>query len=47
MPTSVIGVVHWISHSNKYEGFNTYNDDIITPDDVPNNPQDNDEASDN
>ena len=46
MPTSVIVVVHWISHRNKYGVFNTYNGDIITPDDAPNNPHDDDEASD-
>ena len=46
MLDSVIDVVHRLSRRNK-DGFAyTYNDDVIIPDDVPNDPHDDCEASD-
>ena len=46
MPDSVINFVHRLSRHNKDGFVYTYNDNVIIPDDVPNDPHDNNEASD-
>ena len=46
MPDSIIAVVQCLSRHNKYGFTYTYNDDVSIPDDVPNDPHDDDEASD-
>ena len=46
IPDSVIDIVHYLSHRNKYVFVYTYNYDVIIPDDVHNNPHDDDESSD-
>ena len=46
MPDLVIDAVHRLSRHKKYGFVYTYNDDVIIPDDAPNEPHDDDEASD-
>ena len=45
IPYSVIGVVNFLWCRNKYGFFNTYNDNVIIPDDDPNDQHDDDETS--
>ena len=46
IPDSFVDNIHRLSRRNKDGFMYTYNDDVIIPDDVPNNPHDDDEYSD-